>query len=143
MNDVSRRSGTFWSPLPRDVCLHGSQVVRVEKVNRVYVVWVDEDGKRWRGDPSSLVPAPAGTEFHLKVEGDDQVFSVGQVVRFRRPSDKQAGLFVVVKLGAASYNVARLGGDGNRYLGNVSPYQIQLVDVANGDLRHALFELDM
>lgn len=88
---------------------------------------MDEDGKMWRMDRRHLERVDDSL-FTLRVP-EAIGTTLGTVVRFHDATPEKDHDYVVIKLGLDTVNVARLGGDSNRYYAGVPLTKIYVVDV--------------
>lgn len=115
----------------------GEKLAKVVKINSVNVKLECADGTRVNANPiflrwaseseaasfTSSSPAPA------HIPGGSMPLVLGQVVKFKIPRGKvHEGLFVVLGQTRDKYRVARLGGDKNRYIRNVTSLSVEVVD---------------
>lgn len=123
--------------MPGDIIVssRSNEVYRIDKVARVNFQVTGLDGKRYNvrifrsdGVTPRVAFAPAGTLFTQEIADEaataDQLV-LGTVVAFH--SGRRAGDKYVVIGGFGPFKLAKLGGDGNRYLRNVLASDLQVV----------------
>jgi hypothetical protein len=82
--------------------------------------------------PESMIRPPTEGELATaKAAAPPPVEHLGTVVRYHNPKAPAGHLFVVIKLHRdGRFNLAQLGGDGNRYWAKVLPLSVTIVPAA-------------
>lgn len=126
---------TTFTPLkPGDLVVsHDGTVYRLEKRNRVNWVATGDDGRRYNlRDTGRLRKAPEGTVFSGPAPKPPAVVTLGSIVKFDRGVvGRDRGLFVVVKNNYDSVNLAKLGGDHDRFWRSVLKDEIEKIELAD------------
>lgn len=105
------------------------QIFRLEKKNRVNWIATGDDGRRYNiKDNGRLQRAPEGTVFTGPPPAPKAVVFLGSVVKFSRSAKSSDDLFVVLKVGLDTVNLAKLGGDNNRFWRSVFLNEIEAVE---------------
>jgi hypothetical protein len=116
------------------------QLFRVTKVKQVNYGVVDEDGKNWNLRKTGAYLAPAGAVFSgpgeapasrplaTEVPLPRMDLTLGVVVEFKPGSKFHGkGKFVIVRVNGATYSLAKLNGDGGRYVRGASGSYLEVV----------------
>lgn len=101
---------------------------KVVKKNKTTYGLVNPKGQNLRADRWSMLPTDE--EF---VEDATPALEAGMVVRFLRDGTKvkTTDRYVVLKAGVTNVQIAKLGGDGNRYYPKVNPGHLVIVPVSD------------
>ena len=103
------------------------ELVKVEKVNPKNIKVVTQSGKRWNASPFFLHEAtPEDMSGWTEVLPEKPLY-LGTGVRFRDGRDSH--IYVILGDTSGLYRIAKLGGDGNRYIRGVSASQLEVVDL--------------
>lgn len=108
----------------------GRVLAKVTKVNPKNIKLVTENGAGFNAHPSFLdTPTPSEA-----AAWDDSTISssstyqpvLGEVVKFK--NGKRSGLYVILGSHGSTWRVAKLGGDKNQYIRNITPDHIERVE---------------
>ncbi len=106
----------------------------VEKVNAKTISVALDNGVKVRFPYALVAPAPKdapAAPTPEAVENTFQTLPLGTIVRFDKPRNaQQTGVFVVIKHGSTlgTVNLAKVGGDNNRYFRSISGKSLIRVD---------------
>jgi hypothetical protein len=116
------------------------QLFRVTKVKQVNYGVVDEDGKNWNLRKTGAYLAPAGAIFSgpdapaqsyraLVEEVETRTdLTVGVVVEFKPGSKFHGkGKYVIIRENRGTYSLAKLNGEGGRYVRGASAQYLEVV----------------